>query len=89
MGAEVTEDQEEKASKQKSNVKIEPEKQPLLTDSSEKVRSERFSIGFIEKRKPPEGLKETFNTILHTLIFVLSELGAGPIEFQDVLGVRR
>ena len=46
-------------------------------------------MGFIKKRQPPAGLRETFNTIIHTLIFVLSELGAGPIEFQDVLGVRR
>ena len=49
----------------------------------------RFSINFLQQKQPTIDEKDDFDTIMHLLVIVLSELNAGCIEFQDVLGVRR
>ena len=46
-------------------------------------------MSFIEKTRPSLEERDNFNTIMHLIVIVLSELNAGCIEFQDVLGVRR
>ena len=85
MKTEITEEEIAQGSKEGKNLKVQPENQPLLSDSNEKPRniqlSKNLSMGFMKKRQPPSELKETFNIIIHMLIVILSELGAGPIEF--------
>ena len=49
----------------------------------------KFSMSFIRRRTPPSGQSGPFHNVLHLLVVMLSDLNAGPIEFQDVLGVRR
>ena len=48
-------------------------------------------MSFIKRRSPDSSSDQSdpFFDIIHLLVIMLSDLAAGPIEFQDVLGIRR
>jgi len=48
-------------------------------------------MSFIKRRSPSTLSDESdpFFDVIHLLVIMLSDLAAGPIEFQDVLGIRR
>ena len=48
-------------------------------------------MSFIKRRSPDlsSDQSDPFFDIIHLLVIMLSDLAAGPIEFQDVLGIRR
>ena len=63
---------------------------PLL-DHHKPSQSEmrNFSLEFIKDSAPPSAKSSSFFDIIHLLVIVLCDLNAGPIDFQDVIGVKR
>ena len=71
---EITEESQSSTTKLK---KVQPESQPLLAQRDDT----RFSMSFIQKTRPSLEERDNFNTVMHLLVIVLSELNAGCIEF--------
>jgi len=46
-------------------------------------------MGFIRSKSPVESESGPFYDIIHLLVIVLSDLSAGTMQFQDVLGISR
>lgn len=46
-------------------------------------------MGFIKAKSPITGEKGPFYDIIHLLVIILSDLGAGTMLLSDVLGINR